>query len=88
MTMCMNMACVAGIDEESIFKAVTSTPARALGKEKEWGHLEEGGCADIAVFDFTDEGFDLIDGAKNRLKSNVGYRCVLTVSDGQVVYRY
>ena len=86
MTMCMNMAHEVGIGEEDIFKAVTSTPARVLGKE--WGCLKKGGCADIAVFDFTDEAFDLVDGAKNRLNSDLGYRCVLTISDGQVVYRH
>ena len=68
--------------------AITSTPAKALGKEKEWGYLEVGRTADVSVFDFTDEGFDLTDDAGNRLNNNVGYRCVLTVADGQVVYRY
>ena len=87
MTMCMNMAKNVGMSEENIFKAVTSSPAKVLGKEKEWGYLEKGRCADIAVFDYTDEGFDLTDNAGNQLKSDMGYRCILTVSDGQVVYR-
>ena len=87
MTMCMNMAKNVGMSEEDIFKAVTSSPAKVLGKEKEWGYLEKGRCADIAVFDYTDEGFDLTDNAENQLKSDMGYRCILTVSDGQVVYR-
>ena len=86
MTMCMNISRAVSIGEEDVFRAVTSTPAKVLGKE--WGYLKEGGCADIAVFDFTDEGFDLTDSAKNRLHSDLGYRCVLTVCDGQVVYRY
>lgn len=87
MTMCMNMAKNVGMSEEDIFKAVTSSPAKVLGKEKEWGYLGKGRCADIAVFDYTDEGFDLTDNAGNQLKSDMGYRCILTVSDGQVVYR-
>ncbi len=88
MTMCMNIANAIGISEEDVFRAITSTPAKVLGKENEWGYLKEGRCADIAVFDYTDEGFDLTDNAGNQLKSDVGYRCVLTIADGQVLYRY
>ncbi len=87
MTMCMSMAKTVGMLEEDIFRAVTSTPARVLGKEIEWGYLKEGRCADMAVFDYTNEGFNLTDNDGNRLHSPTGYRCVLTVSDGQVIYR-
>lgn len=88
MTMCMSIAKHLGMDEEAIFKAVTATPARVLGKENQWGHLQEGSIADLAVFDYTDEGFDLTDHAGNHIHSTTGYRCVLTVVDGQIVYRY
>ena len=87
MTMCMSMAKTVGMLEEDIFRAVTSAPAKVLGKENEWGYLKEGRCADIAVFDYTNEGFNLTDNEGNRLHSPTGYRCVLTVSDGQVIYR-
>lgn len=87
MTMCMNLAKTVGMSEENIFRVITSTPAKVLGKENEWGHLKEGRCADIAVFDYTNEGFDLTDNAENQLKSDMGYRCILTIADGQVVYR-
>ncbi len=87
MTMCMNMARTAGMCEEDVFRAVTSAPAKALGKDAEWGYLKEGRRADVAVFCDTDEGFDLTDAAKNRFQSDTGYRCVLTVADGQVVYK-
>ena len=87
MTMCMNIAKTLGMREEDIFRAVTSNPAKALGKESEWGYLRVGRIADIAVLDYTDEGFDLTDKAGNHIESPKGYRCVLTVSDGQVVYR-
>ena len=46
-----------------------------------------GRCADIAVFDYSDEGFDMTDKAKNHIASENGYRCVLTVVDGEIVYR-
>ena len=87
MTMCMNIARTVGMQEEDIFRAVTSNPAKALGKSDEWGYLQIGRIADIAVLDYTDEGFDLTDKAGNHIESQKGYRCVLTVSDGQVVYR-
>ncbi len=86
MTMCMNIARKVGMSEEDIFKAVTSIPAKILGKENEWGYLKEGRCADISVFDFTDEGFDLTDNVGNRIRSDSGYRCILTVVDGEIVY--
>ena len=87
MTMCMSMAKHMGMSETDIFRAVTSNPAKALGMENEWGYLQVGRIADIAVLDYTDEGFDLTDKAGNHIESPKGYRCVLTVSDGQVVYR-
>ncbi len=87
MTMCMNIAKALGLGDEDILKSVTSNPARALGKEHEWGYLKIGRCADIAVFDYTDEGFDLTDKAGNHIENQTGYRCALTVADGQVVYR-
>ena len=87
MTMCMSMARTVGMSEEDVCRAVTSKPAQVLSKDSEWGYLREGRCADIAVFDWIEEGFDLTDGAGNHLKHDMGYRCVLTVSDGQIIYR-
>ena len=87
MTMCMSIAKHLGMSEEDIFRAVTRTPAKALGKENEWGRLTVGGAADLAVLDHTDEGFSLTDKAGNHIESPKGYRCLLTVADGQVVYR-
>ncbi|MBQ4528497.1 MAG: amidohydrolase family protein [Clostridia bacterium] len=87
MTMCMSIAKHLGMSEEDIFRTVNSAPAKALGMENEWGHLRVGRCADLAVFDYTNEGFDLTDKAGNRIESENGYRCVLTVADGEVVYK-
>lgn len=86
LTMCMSMARTAGMEEAAIFRAVTTAPAKALGRD--WGRLEIGRAADIAVLDYADEGFSLTDKAGNTLKSSTGYRCLLTVADGQVVYKY
>ena len=88
MTMCMSIAKHLGMREEDILRAVTRNPAKALGKEQEWGTLKIGGVADLAVLDVTDEGFSLTDRAGNHIESSKGHRCLLTVADGQVVYRY
>ena len=88
MTMCMSIARHIGMNEEDIFRAVTSNPAKVLGMENEWGYLKVGRCADIAVFDYTNEGFDLTDRAGNHIESDRGYRCVMTVADGEIVYRH
>ena len=87
MTMCMSMARQVGMSEEMIFKAVTSAPAAALGKSGEWGCLRVGGAADLAVLADVDEVFSLTDTAGNCLEGEKSYRCVLTISDGQIVYR-
>ena len=49
--------------------------------------LQVGGCADIAVFQDSDEGFRLQDSAENCLQNDHGFRCMFTVADGRVVYR-
>lgn len=87
MTMCMSIARSVGISESDIFRAVTSSPSQVLGKSDAWGYLAKGGCADIAVVEFANEGFDLTDKAGNNIKSDTGYRCVLTIANGQVVYK-
>lgn len=87
MTLCLSMAKALGMEEKDIFRRVTVNPARVLGEEGNWGCLKTNGNADIAVFANTREGFDLTDGAGNRIHSDEGYRCVLTISNGMVVYR-
>lgn len=85
LTMCMSMAQTAGMEEADIFRAVTATPARVLGKE--WGCLYVGGTADIAVLEYTNEPFCLTDKQGNTLQSNTGYRCKLTIADGVILFK-
>lgn len=87
LTMCMSMARTAGMDEEAIFRAVTSAPAKALGKAGEWGYLKENGCADLAVLRYQNEPYSLKDSAGNVLADEMGYRCILTMCNGDIVYR-
>ena len=84
----MSMAKFMGMTEEAVFKSVTSTPSKILGKSKEWGFLKEGRKADIAILEFTNEGFSLTDKNNNHIESENGYRCILTILNGQIVYKY
>ncbi len=83
--MCMSIARHLGMCEDDIFRSVTSNPAKAL--EMDAGYLRVGGCADIAVLEYTDEGFDLTDKAGNHIFSDTGYRNILTITNGEIVYR-
>ncbi len=87
MTMCMSIAKELGMSEEDIFRSVTSAPAKALNKENEWGYLKVGRCADISVFDYSDEYFKLADNEGNLVESKKSYQCVLTVVDGEILYK-
>ena len=72
--------------EEDILRGVTINAAKALNKEEEWGCLNVGGKADITVLEWAEEGFLLMDKSENILESKEGYRCVMTVADGEVIY--
>ena len=87
MTMAMSMARTAGMTEEQVLRASTVTPAKFLGKEGTWGVLKEGGCADLCVLDYGDHGYSLTDKAGNTLEDTKGYRCILTMADGTIVWR-
>ena len=87
MTMCMSMAKTLGMKENDIFKSVTSSAAKALYMDSQWGYLKEGRCADVSVFEYGDEAYSLYDKAGNVLNDKNGYRCVLTVSNGEIVYK-
>lgn len=85
MNMCMSIAKLLGMSEEAIFKAVTSNPAKALGQN--WGYLKEGCIADIAVVKECNETFSLTDKNSNTVESDLSYKCMLTLSDGQIIYK-
>lgn len=87
MTTCMNMCRTVGMPEEDIFRAVTSSPAKMLNMADSWGKLKVGRPADIAVFQLGKAPFNLKDEYDNILQNDYGYRCTLTVADGDVVYR-
>jgi len=86
LTECMSIALALGMKEEDIFRAVTSSAANCVGKGGDWGYLKVGRCADIAVLDYTAQPYDCTDKDGVRLAYKNGYRCKLTVADGEVVF--
>jgi len=88
MTAAMSIARAVGMAEADIFRAVTSAPAKMLGKSRDWGSLQVGGRADITVIKECEEGFRFQSKGGNNLESATGYRCMLTIADGEVVYKY
>lgn len=87
MTMAMSIMRELGMSEEKIFAAVTRSAAEAIGQENMCGGLNVGHRADITVINYEKNGFDITDRTGNRVKSEYGYRCLLTIANGQVVYR-
>lgn len=87
MTECLSILHYLGMSEEELLLATTHNAALALGKSDECGMLKVGGVADIAVLDYTDNGFDITDKASNNIKCDKGYECLLTIKRGCVVYR-
>ncbi len=85
--MCMSISRYLGMREEDIFRAVTSNAAAGIGMSSECGKLREGGVADLCVLEYSDAGFDLTDNAGNHIESKKGYKNILTVANGEVVYR-
>ena len=76
-----------GMSEEEILASVTSRAARALGLEAECGYLHVGRRADVAVLRICEICDKQTDRQKNVICLNKGYRCVLTIADGTIVYR-
>lgn len=85
--LCMSILRDAGVDEKSLFKMVTSNAALAVGKQNEWGKIEVGRRADIAVLDYTDAPYAFLQNENNTTSAKHGYVCKITVCNGRVVYR-
>lgn len=87
MTLCMSLAKHLGLSEELLFRAVTSAPAMAIGSKQDSGFLRVGGIGDIAVFDENGDCLELTDRAGHHIFSPGSYRCIMTVIEGEIVYR-
>ena len=87
LTACMSIMRHVGMKEKDILRAVTSSAARAVNRENVWGSVKAGDIADLAVLDYAHGGgFSFTDAAGNHIESNIGYKCVLTIINGDIVY--
>ena len=84
LTTCMTVARLLGMPEEAVFRAVTDNAGKAL--RRDWGRLAVGAAADVTLLQWTDAPVDLTDRYGNRVVSPAGYRCAMTIRDGNVVF--
>lgn len=84
--LCMTLFEDLGVEQETVLRMVTTSAADALN-QTQWGRLAVGGAADIAVLDRLGQPYELVDSEGNRVQGKHTYRCCLTLSDGEIVYR-
>jgi dihydroorotase len=84
---CMSIMKNAGACEKDILRMVGENAARAVGKQTEWGKLEVGRRADVAVLEWTDAPYAFLQNENNIIAGEQGYICKMTVCGGRVVYR-
>lgn len=84
--MCMSIMKAFGMEEEKIFQAVTKNAAKAVGQDA-WYRLKVGSQATISVTKYDSERIDIMDRAGNRISTQQGYTCKLTIKNGQIIYR-
>lgn len=85
-TLCMSICRQFGMDETDILRAVTSSAALAVGRS-EIGRIEVGKTADIAVINYEKIPFDFTSLTENGISGDEGYKCYMTISNGQIVYK-
>ena len=87
MTLAMDTLKALGMSEEKLMRAVTSSAAEAIGLGDGVGRLRVGDTADVCVLDLGGYYGKIKDRNGKVLEMKQGYKCLLTVSDGDVVYR-
>ena len=87
MTMCISIMRELGVAENELFKAITGSAAKSIGIEKIAGKLEVGRKADIAVIRYEHSPFKISDKWGNCVQSDYGYKNLLTIKNGNVVFR-
>jgi len=83
----MSKFLVLGMSLEQVIKACTQTPAQLLGLERELGSLSEGTTADISVLKLIDSKTEFGDCDGNIIYGSQQLRAMLTVKDGDLVFR-
>lgn len=74
LSMCAGLAVKAGLPEEEAWKAITINPAEIIGIANRVGSIEVGKDADIVIF-------------KGNPLKDLGYETVMTMVDGQIVFK-
>ena len=87
MTLCMSIMRTLGMKEEDILKCVTVSAAKAIGKENICGKIDVQRNADISVLDYTHNPFNAPCKWGENVKDEMGYKNLLTIKKGQVVFR-
>lgn len=83
----MSALSAAGMPLEKILKAVTLTPAKALGIFDRAGMLEPGHPADIAIMDISEHDMVLKDNYGGSEKVKLLFVPLMTMKEGRVAYR-
>ncbi len=83
----MNTALLCGMDEMSVFEAVTIGPAKAIDMESEIGTLAAGSRADIAIFDIIPSKQVFFDRFGNEKESEKVFVPLATIKSGMPVFR-
>ena len=78
----MNTALLCGMDEMSVFEAVTIGPAKAIDMESEIGTLAAGSRADIAIFDIIPSKQVFFDRFGNEKESEKVFVPLATIKSG------
>jgi dihydroorotase len=73
-----------GMPLEEVVEKTTVAPARAIGREGEFGSLKPGMPADVAVFDLRSGEWELVDCHQNRRKVQQRLFCALSIRNGEV----
>ena len=84
---CMNTALLCGMDELSIFRAVTYSPAKAIEMLDEIGTLDVGTRADIAIVDIMPSRQRFYDRFGGEKISEKVFVLLMTLREGQPVFR-
>ena len=83
----MNTALLCGMDELSIFRAVTYSPAKAIEMLDEIGTLDVGTRADIAIVDIMPSRQRFYDRFGGEKISEKVFVLLMTLREGQPVFR-
>lgn len=83
----MSTLSAAGMCVEKILKAVTYTPAKALGISESFGVLDVGRKADVTIMDITDSSIILKDNYGDSRRANKLFIPLLTMKSGRIAYR-